>query len=131
MTREIKFRAWEKVREEDGEHYGGRMYYSEQCEEKRLCGFVIETNSGHSNDDFVWLQFTGLKDKNGKEIYEGDIVDWKPVGLGIIRYSPSAAFVHDQEKLISKTGVNQLHRNYQQEYTIIGNIYETPNLLKA
>jgi len=56
MTREIKFRAWDKRKKE--------MFDLE-------LGMVLPVDF---KKDFKILQFTGLKDKNGKEIYEGDII---------------------------------------------------------
>lgn len=66
MSREIKFRGWLK-------------------DEKRIISFEEIGNEGYShgglslkehleNDDYILMQYTGLKDKNGKEIYESDIV---------------------------------------------------------
>ena len=61
--REIKFRAWDnkqnKMRNDGFSiYYDGSIQFADSIESK----------------DFILMQYTGLKDKNGKEIYEGDIL---------------------------------------------------------
>jgi hypothetical protein len=68
-------------------------------------------------------QFTGLTDKNGKEIYEGDVVEWKGV-RGEVWYNESAArFFFDDSKGL------HLEPHYGHEAEVIGNIYENPELI--
>jgi hypothetical protein len=67
MMRELKFRAWYKSEK--------KMIYNIQNEFEERIELGMDCFSDYlSNDDFIVEQYTGLKDKNGKEIYEGDIV---------------------------------------------------------
>ena len=77
--------------------------------------------------EFVLTQFTGIKDKNGKEIYEGDILlaDWNDK-----RYKPCITTVEWDEKefcyYFSTGSVTEAHWSHE----VIGNIYENPELIK-
>lgn len=84
---------------------------------------------------FSDLQFTELKDKNGKEIYEGDIM--KHVSNGstttkkVIYCNQHGAFIMKCDKYWEPLCATYGDENmYADEYIIIGNIHETPELLK-
>ena len=65
--RELKFRAWYKPEK--------KMIYNIQNEFEERIELGMDCFSDYlKNDDFIVEQYTGIKDKNGKEIYEGDIV---------------------------------------------------------
>lgn len=69
------------------------------------------------------MEFIGLPDKNGKEIYEGDIVQHVDWNYPFVIIKEKARFVCKM-----KTGVTDYIDNERLE--VIGNIYETPELLK-
>ena len=114
MTREIKFRVWDKAF-------------------KRMKVTGIGINNGVlDGDDVEIMQYTGLKDKNGKEIYEGDIVK----GKGLDFYNPDVTRV-----VVEWLGCgswypfadneDNMPYPYPEAEEVIGNIYENPELLEA
>ena len=80
------------------------------------------------------MQSTGLKDKNGVEIFEGDIV--KPVSfaswIGVVKYSPeNAAYILDDYNNEFIRGENVYLSQFNEGLEVKGNIYENPELMEV
>ena len=94
-----------------------------------------EGYSVHNLDNIEVLQFTGFKDKSGKEIYEGDILRYRFPYDGRIIHISSVSYLEIQ----SSFGIVDLYGNNIPLYDIackeyvevIGNIYENKELLKG
>lgn len=122
--RDIKFRAWDienkemfEVQELDFEptFWGGRIAIR-----------LTQYSDYFDTEDMILMQYTGLKDKNGKEIYEGDIVEDKDI-IGQVIFSVGS---FDVKVLKVKTnvgtceGVQYPLSDYYDECCVIGNIAE-------
>ncbi|RND62126.1 YopX protein [Lacticaseibacillus paracasei] len=137
MKREIKFRAWDKgyecylydvqgaydtlsgcVKYENGEN----AVYDEEC----FAGFL-------DNDQYVVEQYTGLHDKNGREIYENDVLQCTSYTYGngetgktslLVKYHEmSAGFIAGPYMLGKLMDIRKCE--------VIGNIFENPEMLEA
>lgn len=113
--REIKFRAWCA-----GEN--------EMVPWQELIDMEYQFNEFNVKGGLLFLQYTGLKDKNGKGIYEGDI----------FRIPPDKHHHYEERNSITfYSGCWQLAEHglylidYHERGEVIGNIYENPELLKA
>jgi len=164
--REIKFRAWMQsaktgehamVYPNDGGCFGDDLFLN-------FSGDILSAKSNNNfNYDVVYarigyndrelMQYTGLKDKNGKEIYEGDILrvlytDWPSqkdgdersleqyqidelCKVGNVIYQPVEFMIDFHEPSNSwQSGYGSLHPGRFGWLEIIGNIHENPELFK-
>lgn len=118
MKREIKFRIWNHS--ENSFDMNPHVVWSDKN--------PFELNKWLSK--YEVNQYTGLKDRDKKEIYEGDIVKYEEhhgeepeIDIGVIEYSePSACF-------FINWGEDRYQMLCEVEINVIGNIYENPDLI--
>ncbi|PGX01704.1 hypothetical protein COE40_19245 [Bacillus cereus] len=122
--REIKFRAWSKV---------ANMFLDItgfETEKGKIYGLFHDGDYIPCDEDIHLMQYTGLKDKNGKEIYEGDIVQISGHPFqGSIDIDGNYEVGYN-ELMELCCGGWYLHR-MRHWAEVIGSIYENPELLKT
>lgn len=122
--RELKFRAWDDVEK--------RMYYGNTEQFDDMLGFRFQH---FETDKPVYMQYTGLKDRNGRKIYEGDVlrlvlVDYAHVPEQIFVVSSDSFF----EDVCYLQNISRFVEDSDSEtdgIEVIGNIYESPELPKG
>lgn len=123
-----RYRAWDKIHK--------TMYEADDIvyinfEENQICvkTLFFERASRYDFDDVVLMQSTGLKDKNDKEIFEGDIIDSTDGFLtGVIEFRVSLGmFVSD---LVEYSNFERLC-NVASSRKIIGNVWKHPELAEV
>ena len=123
--REIKFRVWDNIK---------KLYLKEEKNEILLLSNdentpVFKLNLSNNIYDFFEKEtveiefFTGLKDKNDNEIYEGDIVKWENRENDVFNYA----------KVFFEDGAFRLYNVYfelnkYENLEVVGNIYENPEI---
>lgn len=140
MNREIKFRAYDKDYE--------RMTYFDDEDYLYQCPFILRLEQVFKKDsnyddyeDFEYkdvtdklelMQYTGLHDKNGKEIYEGDIIEWTTLSGKKYRFSVEYSNKYAQYVSVNTKDVSMEYEplgDYE-NIEVIGNIYENSELLE-
>lgn len=113
--RELKFKVWDKSRKL-------------MLDDVRLSGML---NKKFQCDSIEYLQFTGLKDKNGAEVFDGDIVNHPGIGIGHIEYNEKhAAYKIVFKGTTRKWLIDMIEREIR-DIEVIGNKYENPELLES
>ena len=130
--REIKFRAWDKQNSNmiDGNNYQGSAWIADALE------VLMHGGCDEWTEQLVLMQYTGLHDKNGKEIYEGDIIrecytifpDDMEVFISEVLFQ-NGSFQLSGEDYEPFSGESSMCSIKSTDLEVIGNVWENPELL--
>lgn len=128
-----KFRAWnvhEKKMFSNAQLivWNGNVYANDNSE------LNVDNLKGWSIDEKYLMQSTGLIDKNGKELFENDVIRDSDGFEGIVQYDESygmygIAYLPTLSNGIDMT-FEELKDNFRNKFEVIGNIYDNPELVK-
>lgn len=130
--RDIKFRAWDKTINQM--NYKVLVGNTDTNDPNYTCNSILikeppEDVKWMNADEYCidLMQYTGLKDKNGKEIYDGDVLDLSGNYYVCEFYYGRFRIVNPKDKL---QGLSHFENETQDYLEIIGNIYQDKHLLK-
>lgn len=124
-----KFRAWIKEEKCFADYIETIRYYAKEVD---LCWGGICESDYFDFEGVIFTQSTGLKDKNGKEIFEKDILDYNGRKVIVKWHGSYAGFIYEfVDELKNRTAEWQpLYLSYY-KFEIVGNSLENPELLEV
>lgn len=127
MNRIIKFRVWDK-------DYKKFISLGDAIEQELVCYFLGEGENElqPQYDSIILMQFTNLHDKNGKEIYESDVLDAGDRIVKVVWHELAGQWDTDFIAYKGERNSNSLlNADWGFRTEVIGNIYENPEFLKG
>lgn len=126
--RDIKFRCWDVENKEMLEVQ--ELDYADSYDGQPMIRTTMYSDY-FDTEDMILMQYTGLKDKNGKEIYEGDIVEWTTHSGNKYRFSVKYSNKYAQYIVANAKDISMEYEPLGdfENIEVIGNVWEDSDLL--
>lgn len=127
-----RYRAWIKTENCFADYIESIRFYINEID---LCWGGICESDCFDFKDVILMQSTGLKDKNGKEIFEGDVLEIEDEGevLGNAKLTwdnEQAVFMIEAVSVDDIAPFHEILSDESYSYRVVGNVYENPELLE-
>lgn len=128
MVNRFNFRVWDKENEKMVYPNGNGYFNLKNDTVIDGNGELFDLVCQETVDNCILMQSTGLVDKKGKEVFEGDVIEYEGMIADVIYCEDEAKFIIKYK--IDFFCIEDCNVGYMKTYEVIGNIYENEELIK-
>lgn len=133
MQRKLKFRAWKKYDEDEREEHSGKAGEMIPADELAFEEYEPLVDQLNGDDTMELMQYTGMTDVKGTEIYEGDIVKTDGEVINVVEWDDTQLewtldYAHKYRR--SLWLFYDIRGRADNDIKVVGNIYENPELVR-
>lgn len=125
MANRFNFRVWDKNNKKMVYPNGNGYFNLKNDTVIDGNGELFDLVCQETVEDCILMQSTGLVDKKGKEVFDGDVIKYEDIIASVVYFKDKARFVLED----NYNSIEDCDNEYMKTYKVIGNIYENEELL--